>query len=183
MDWLDEVSEREHRGNQILFRKDSILLQELNKCLREQNHRTVVLWAMALAEEAVRRLEEERPEEARPRLALEAGRQWAAGKIKMPRAQRCILDCHAAAKAMPTAAGAALCHAVGQACGTVHTPGHAIGFPMYELTAIVRVCGVEHCREPVEARAAEYLQRLTDWSSRITRGEDSGYEWAAFLQP
>ena len=178
MDWLDEVSEREHRGNQILFRKDSILLQELNKCLREQNHRTVVLWAMVLAEEAVRRLEEERPEEARPRLALEAARQWAAGKIKMPRAQRCILDCHAAAKAMPTAAGAALCHAVGQACAVVHTAGHAMGYPMYDLTAIVLAQGIEQAAEAVERRKQEYIGRLLYW-----RENESQYQggWADFM--
>ena len=64
-----------------------------------------------------------------------------------------------------------------------HTPGHAIGFPMYELTVIVRVCGAERCREPVETRAAEYLQRLTLWSEHIAHNANGGYEWAAFLRP
>ena len=54
---------------------------------------------------------------------------------------------------------------------------------MYELTVIVRVCGAERCREPVETRAAEYLQRLTLWSEHIAHNANGGYEWAAFLRP
>ena len=100
------------------------------------------------------------PGDRRPRAALDAAWLWARGRLKMPVAQRAILDCHAMAKDVTTAADAALCHAVGQACGTVHTAGHAMGYPVYELTALVRALGLDEGRAPVEARRQAYLARL-----------------------
>ena len=98
MDWLDEVSAKLKRRNQILFSKDSEFLQDLATLFEEQNHQVMVLWALDLAEESVVRLEEKYPGEVRPREALQAARDWAAGKIKMRLAQRKILDCHGFAK-------------------------------------------------------------------------------------
>ena len=77
------------------------------------------------------------PEERRPREALEAAQNWAAGKCKMRLAQQKILACHAFAKETSSKEEIAICHAVGQACAVVHTAGHAIGYPIYDLTAIV----------------------------------------------
>ena len=74
--------------------------------------------------------------------------------------------------------GIALCHAVGQACSTVHTQRHAMGFPIYDLTAIVRDCGVDHCREAVEHRKQEYIERLTAWQHIERVG---GGKWADFF--
>ena len=73
---------------------------------------------------------------------------------------------------------AALCHAVGQACGTVHTAGHAMGYPVYELTAIVRALGLDEGRASVEARRQAYLVRLTQ--ARAACEQDAG-PWAHFL--
>lgn len=47
---------------------------------------------------------------------------WAAGEIKMPIAKRAILDCH------------------------------AIGFPIYDLMALIRDSGLEHCDEMIQER-------------------------------
>ena len=180
MDWMTDILSARRRGNRILFRRDNVLLCGLADSLRQQTHRVVVLWALELAGEAVRALREEYPGEERPALALETARLWAQGCVKMPLAQRRILDCHTAAKAL-SPAPAALCHAVGQACGTVHTAGHALGFPMYELTALVLTLGPDHCRETVEVRTADYLQRLEHWSHTLGDG-DGGYTWAPFLR-
>lgn len=57
----------------------------------------------------------------------------------MPAARRAILAAHAAAKETADPVSIALCHAIGQACGTVHVETHAIGLAMYELTALVRL--------------------------------------------
>ena len=83
----------------------------------------------------------------------------------MPLAQRLILDCHAIAKELDNAADIALCHAVGQACAVVHTAGHALGLPMYELSAIVYRLGIDNCVQSVEARMAEYSDRLAFWKA------------------
>ena len=51
--WLDKGKAKARRGNQILFSKDSLLFRELTPLIQAQNRRTVTLWALDLAEEAV----------------------------------------------------------------------------------------------------------------------------------
>lgn len=178
MDWLDEVRRRLRRKNELLFSRDSAVLQPLRDLLSRQDHRTAVLWALDLAEETVARLTEKHPDEQRPAQALQAARAWAAGEIKMLQARRAILACHDAARDMPCPEDAALCHAVGQACAVVHTAGHALGYPIYELTALVRRLGVSDCREAVQARMEEYLRRLMYWE---THAQDMHGPWADFM--
>ena len=161
-----------------MFAKDAEFLQDLAMLLGEQNHRIVALWALELAAESVEKLEEKYPDESRPREALEAARAWAAGDIKMRLAQRKILDCHAFAKEITSKEDIALCHSVGQACAVVHTAGHAMGYPMYELSAIVYRLGNENCQEAVERRKQEYIRKLFYWSEHV--GDHEG-EWADFM--
>ena len=178
MNWLDEVQIKLKRKNQVLFAKDAEFLQDLAMLLREQNHRIVVFWALDLAAESVEKLEEKYPDETRPREALEAARAWAAGNIKMRLAQRKILDCHTFAKEISSKEDIALCHAIGQACAVVHTAGHAVGYPMYELSAIVYRLGIENCREAIERRKQEYIEKLFYWNEHV--GDYEG-EWADFM--
>ena len=51
MDWLSEVNKRYRRNNQILFSKESEYLQDLRMLFEEQDHKTMVLWAMDFAAE------------------------------------------------------------------------------------------------------------------------------------
>lgn len=178
MDWLEEVQEKVKRKNQVLFSKDSLLLQDLRLLVESQSRRGLVLWALDLAEETVKELEARYTGEGRPQQALEAARLWAAGTIKMPLAKRAILDCHGLAKELRDPADIARCHAVGQACSVVHTPGHALGYPIYELTALVRTYGLEHCRGPVEERAQHYVDRLLFWQAQLPAYQGP---WANFL--
>lgn len=179
MDWMEEVRRKLRRKNQILFSTDSPFLQELAEAFPRCSHQTLVLWALELAEEDVRILETAYPEDPRPRGALAAAWMWATGTIRMRQAQRAILDCHAVAKEICSPEHIALCHAVGQACGVVHTPGHAMGLPIYELTALVRRDGLELCRKAVEARRQTYLDRLSYWQSQPPRQDMT---WAPFLR-
>lgn len=178
MDWLDEVRIRLKNRNRVLFAKDAEFLQDLTMLFREQSHRTMVLWALDLAAESVAKLEEKYPDDPRPREALEDARAWAEGKIKMRLAQRKILDCHAFAKEIDSKEDIALCHAIGQACAVVHTAGHAIGYPMYELSSIVYRLGIENCAEAVELRKREYIEKLFYWNEYV--GDHEG-EWADFM--
>lgn len=150
MNWIDEVSEKLNRKNQILFSKNSEYLQDLMMLFEAQSHQVMVLWAFDFAAESIAKLEEKYPEENRPRAALEAAIDWASGKIKMPLAQRKILDCHAFAKEIENKEDIAICHSIGQACAVVHTVGHAIGYPIYDLTALVYRYGIENCEYAVE---------------------------------
>ena len=179
MDWTDDVRVRLKRKNQILFSKTSPFLWDLIKLIDEQSHRTMVLWSLEFAQGAVEKLEGKYPGEDRPKNALEATKLWASGKVKMPTAKREILNCHAFAKDITSLEDIALCHAVGQACGVVHANGHAIGFPIYELTSIVYRLGIEACKAHVESRKQEYIERILYWKEHYL--EYSG-AWADFLR-
>ena len=177
--WLAEVSAKAKRHNQILFSKESLLLDSLRHLIDQANRRALTLWALELAEETVLQLTERYPEDPRPWETIAAARSWAAGEIKMPIAKRAILNCHTMAKELGSPADIARCHAVGQACSVVHTAGHALGFPMYELTAIVLEQGLEHCRDAVEQRVMYYDQRLRYW---MEYGKTCQQNWADFLK-
>lgn len=178
MHWIDEVSIKAKKKNQVLFSKDSEYLQDLTMLFQNQNHRVMVLWAFDLAAESIARLEAKYPEEKRPGEALEAARDWAAGKIKMRMAQRKILDCHAFAKEIDCKEDIAMCHAIGQACAVVHTVGHAIGYPIYELTSIIYRLGIENCVQTVELRKQEYIEKLFYWKEHVS---DYKGTWADFM--
>lgn len=178
MDWIEEIKKKLKRKNKILFSKDSEYLQDLVWLINQQNRQVLVLWALDFAEEIVKKLEIKYPNENRPRNALEATKLWASGKIKIPIAKREILSCHAFAKEISNQEDIALCHAVGQACSVVHTSGHAIGLPIYELTSIVYKLGVENCADSVEKRKQEYIERLIYWKDNY---QNYTGEWASFL--
>ena len=177
--WLVEVCAKAKRHNQILFSKDSLLLENLRHLIGQANRRALILWALELAEETARELAEKYPEDPRPREAMAASRAWASGEIKIPIAKQAILNCHAMAKELADPADIARCHAVGQACSVVHTAGHALGYPMYELTAIVLALGLDDCRDAVEHRVRYYEQRLHYWAEHE---KSCSQNWASFLR-
>lgn len=179
MDWQSEVQAKMKRGNQILFAKDSAFLEALSGMLRTQSHLVQVLWALEFAQEIADDLQLRYPGEERPNNAVQLSWAWAEGKVKMPMAQRAILQVHALAKEIDSARDIALCHAIGQACGVVHTPGHAMGLPMYELTALVRHYGIANCEEAVLARREEYITRLAYWAEHA---QDDTRTWAKFVK-
>ncbi|MDO4460094.1 MAG: hypothetical protein Q4C42_08505 [Clostridia bacterium] len=96
----------------------------------------------------------------------------------MPIAKRAILDCHAVAKEIESEEDIARCHAIGQACGTVHANGHAVGFPIYDLTALIRENGTDNCDEIIRERVDYYLERLLYWKENHIHRSD---KWAGFL--
>ena len=177
--WFAEVKAKAKRKNQILFSKDSLLLTDLCQLIAQANRRALILWALELAEETARELAGKCPEDPRPREAIAASRAWASGEIKMPIAKQAILNCHAMAKELADPADIARCHAVGQACSVVHTAGHALGYPVYALTAIVLEHGLDDCRDAVEHRVRYYEQRLHYWAEHE---KSCCQDWASFLK-
>lgn len=137
---------------------------DLLSLFRAENHRTLVLWAFDFASESVAELKRRYPSEIRPEVALSAAHSWAEGKIKMRKALRAILDCHAFAKEVSLKEDAALCH--------------AIGYPIYDLTSIVLEHGLDGSMKMVEERKEEYVTRLFYWKNHV---DDYHGEWASFL--
>ena len=145
------LSKNKTEESNFIFKRQHLFTRSdsLDSAAESQN---LSLWAFDLADETIKKLQICHPGEKRPAMALQAARLWAFGQIKMPVAQRKILDCHAAAKEMESMEDAALCHAIGQACSVVHTRGHAIGFPIYDLTSLIYRYGIEDGKAYAEKR-------------------------------
>lgn len=177
-DLFSDVEVKIKKKNSVLFSRQSACLQELLRLIEVQKHRTLVMWALDCAAIPLEKLAERHPSEGRPKIALEVCRAWARGEVKMPVARRAILDCHAAAKEMESQADAALCHAIGHAGATVHVETHAIGLPLYELTAIVMEWDYHDYQGAVIEKIGTYQERLFFWQDNIDKTEST---WAKFL--
>src|SRR2546423_15564904 len=55
--------------------------------LADSDHQLLALWAASCAEHVLDRFESARPEDLRPRQAIERARAWARGEIKMSQAR------------------------------------------------------------------------------------------------
>lgn len=174
-----EMEQRQKRHNQILFAPNDPCLLPLQQKLEQVNRRTAVAWALVCAEQPVEQLSRRYPTDPRPRKALETARLWAMGKVKMPQARPAILAVHAMAKELQDPGDAALCHGVGQGCSTVHTPRHAMGLPIYELTALVHHTPPDQLAPRLEEKIRQYHQTLVRC---LDLGEEALLCWAPFLQ-
>lgn len=175
---LADVTQKWKRKNQILFSRQSSCLQDLLQQICLQKHRTLVLWALECAQDLVVCFKNRHPEEERLERAVSLCKEWASGHVKMPQAKSAIMAAHAAAKEYRSPVDIAVCHAVGQGCATVHVETHAIGLPIYELTAVVWEYGIGLCEEAVENKIAQYLTHLCDCERRVDAPENC---WASFL--
>ena len=178
MDLLQEIQSKQRKKRALYFSPQSPCLQELSHLLSQQSRRTIILWALDLAEADAAQLQQRYPQAHQPRAAIQAARDWAAGRCNMPAARQAILACHALAKTITAPADIALCHAIGQACSVVHTPKHALGLPIYELTALVHQQGCEDCLPYLNQRLQIYLEKLLFWQAQAPH---SAQPWAEFL--
>ena len=166
------------KRNKILFSRDSECLQDLINLIQQQNHRALVMWALDCSKITLEQFEAKYPDEHRPRICLELSEDWARGKIKMPAAKRAIINSHAVAKEINDSEYGALCHAIGHSGATVHVGTHAIGLPMYELTAIVLKYGIDDFEKSVSDKINYYCDRLLYWQDNTDRLK---LKWAGFL--
>ncbi len=67
--------------------------------LDEPDHRSLAVWAADCAGRVLPYFEEERPEDDRPRRAVEPGMAWARGEIRVGEARAGAIAAHAAATA------------------------------------------------------------------------------------
>ena len=154
----EDMRRRRLRGNTILFSKDGEYLIPLSDYLNTMDRRAVVIWALGLADDAAW--------------------LWAGGREKMSLARRFILDCHAAAHDMIDPADAALCHAIGQACSVIHTTKHALGFPLYDLTATALSAGDCDIDKLLDAKLSLYFDRAVAAVRALTSFQG---DWAPFM--
>jgi len=102
--------------------------------LTDADHQFLALWAAACAEHVLDCFESARPEDPRPRQAIEHARAWAHGEIKMTQARKAAGRAQAAARELRGAARHAA-YAAGQAAVVPHVAAHELGAAAYAIKA------------------------------------------------
>ena len=103
--------------------------------LTDADHHLLALWAAACAEHVLPLFEAERPDDPRPREAIEAARAWTRGELKMMEAR--ALGGHAMGAARPLRGAARdAAYAAGQAGVVAHVAAHDLGAAAYAIKAV-----------------------------------------------
>jgi hypothetical protein len=103
--------------------------------LQDTDHRLLALWAADCAEHVLHLFEGERPDDDRPRRAIERARAWSRGEITMSQARLASSVAHAAARETSGAAREAA-RAAGHAVAVAHMADHELGASAYGIRAV-----------------------------------------------
>jgi hypothetical protein len=102
--------------------------------LRDDDHHLLAMWAADCAEHVIHLFEEARPDDARPRRAIELGRAWSRGEISWWDARSAGGHANAAARDLKEAPRHAA-YAAGQAAAVGHVAAHELGAAAYAVRA------------------------------------------------
>lgn len=102
--------------------------------LTNEHHRLLADWALRCAEHVLHLFEEHQAADSRPRDALEVGRAWIRGEVRMGDAHQAAFQANAAARGMPDPAKFAALSA-GQAVAVAHVAAHNLGAAAYAIRA------------------------------------------------
>jgi len=102
--------------------------------LTDSDHHLLALWAASCAEHVLDLFESARPEDPRPRHAIELGRAWTRGEITMTEARSGGGHAMAAARDLSGAPRHAA-FAAGQAAVVAHVAAHELGAATYAIKA------------------------------------------------
>ena len=102
--------------------------------LTASDHQLLAVWAASCAEHVLDLFEATRPEDRRPRRAIELGRAWARGEITMTEARTAAGHSMGAARDLGGAARHAA-YAAGQAAAVAHVAAHELGAAAYAIKA------------------------------------------------
>jgi hypothetical protein len=102
--------------------------------LRDEDHRRLALWAADCAEHVLHYFARARPNDDRPRRAIDLGRAWARGEIRWREARTAAGHANAAARDLSGAARHAA-YAAGQAAAVGHVAAHELGAAAYAIRA------------------------------------------------
>lgn len=103
--------------------------------LRDDGHRLLAIWAADCAQHVLHLFEEVRPDDARPRRAVELTRAWARGETTMTQSRSAGGHAMAAARDLRGAARYAA-YAAGQAAVVAHVAAHELGAAAYAIKAV-----------------------------------------------
>jgi Imm-5 like putative immunity protein len=103
--------------------------------LTDADHHLLAVWAADCAEHVLHYFEHARPDDERPRRAIELARAWARGEIRMTPARTAAGHANGAARDLSGAAREAA-HAAGQAGAVAHVAAHELGAAAYAIRAV-----------------------------------------------
>ena len=103
--------------------------------LTDPDHHALARWAAACAEHVLDLFESARPEDPRPRSAIEHARAWARGEVTMIRARTAGGHAMGAARDLRGAPRHAA-YAAGQAAVVAHVAAHELGAAAYAIQAV-----------------------------------------------
>jgi len=102
--------------------------------LTDSDHRLLALWAASCAEHVLDLFESARPEDPRPRQAIEQARAWVRGEVRMTQTRAAGGHAMGAARDLRGAARHAA-YAAGQAGAVAHVAAHELGAAAYAIKA------------------------------------------------
>ena len=103
--------------------------------LTDSDHHLLALWAATCAEHVLHLFESARPEDPRPREAIEHARAWVRGEVKMMQARAAGGHAMGAARDLRGPARHAA-YSSGQAGAVAHVAAHQLGAAAYAIKAV-----------------------------------------------
>ncbi len=122
--------------------------------LTDADHHLLALWAALCAEHVLDLFESVRPEDLRPRQAIEHARAWACGEVTMTQARSAGGHAMGAARDLRGAARHAA-YAAGQAAVVAHVAAHELGAAAYAIKA-ARAAALEGEGERAGSRECQW---------------------------
>jgi hypothetical protein len=102
--------------------------------LRDDDHHRLAVWAADCAEHVLHHFEQARPEDDRPRRAIDMARAWARGEVTMTQARTAAGIAMGAARDL-TGPPREAAYAAGQAAAVAHVAAHELGAAAYAVRA------------------------------------------------
>jgi hypothetical protein len=133
--------------------------------LTDADHHLLALWAAACAEHVLPLFEAVRPDDDRPRRAIEAARAWVRGELPMMQTRAVGGHAMGAARDLTGAARFAA-YAAGQAAVVAHVAEHDLGAAAYAIKAVRAAdgdaAGRDECRWQREQLPAAVRELVLD---------------------
>ncbi|HCG56928.1 putative immunity protein [Brevibacterium antiquum] len=112
--------------------------------LPERDRQELITWSVACAERLLPVFSADRPDDRRPREALDGALQFAEGQMTVGQIRKLAFGCHPAAREASEYASTAVARACGQAVAVAHMAGHSRELVRYTKKALA---GSELARE------------------------------------
>ncbi|WP_400260443.1 putative immunity protein [Candidatus Methanomassiliicoccus intestinalis] len=112
------------------------IFSSLTELVDKQDQKTLAVWAADCAEHVLLNFTKNCPDDERPKLAIEAARQWVKCELSMSDARSAAFNAHAAARKLEAETAAFAARAAGHAAATAHVAEHALHASTYAVKSV-----------------------------------------------